>query len=78
MTPFDGWMLWHHVAGMMGGSFLLAWIFSGWLSVDPWRPVPNVPDRVYAATRVLPPIDFVHLRCVAIDVRRVKVTKYSG
>lgn len=35
MTPYNGWMLWHHVAGLMGGVFLVAWIFSGWLSVDP-------------------------------------------
>jgi hypothetical protein len=37
MTPYHGWMLWHHVAGLAGGLFLIAWIFSGWLSVDPGR-----------------------------------------
>ncbi|GLV23337.1 peptidase [Sphingobium sp. TomMM35A] len=35
MTPYRGWMLWHHIAGLAGGLFLLTWIFSGWLSVDP-------------------------------------------
>lgn len=35
MTPYHGWMLWHHVAGLVGGLFLVGWIFSGWLSVDP-------------------------------------------
>jgi len=34
-TPYDGWMLWHHVAGLLGGLALIGWIFSGWLSVDP-------------------------------------------
>ncbi|WP_260928367.1 hypothetical protein [Novosphingobium sp. 9] len=37
VTPYRGWMLWHHAAGMLGGLFLLTWIFSGWLSVDPGR-----------------------------------------
>lgn len=37
VTPYHGWMLWHHVAGLVGGLFLVAWIFSGWLSVDPGR-----------------------------------------
>lgn len=37
MTPYHGWMLWHHVAGLVGGLALIAWIFSGWLSVDPGR-----------------------------------------
>nr|WP_299913008.1 PepSY domain-containing protein [Sphingomonas bacterium] len=37
VTPYRGWMEWHHVAGLTGGLFLIAWIFSGWLSVDPGR-----------------------------------------
>lgn len=37
MTPYRGWMLWHHWAGLVGGVFLITWIFSGWLSVDPFR-----------------------------------------
>lgn len=37
MTPYRGWMHWHHIAGLVGGIFLIAWIFSGWLSVDPFR-----------------------------------------
>lgn len=36
-TPYLGWMLWHHWAGLIGGIFLITWIFSGWLSVDPFR-----------------------------------------
>ena len=37
MIPYHGWMAWHHVTGLVGGLFLLGWIFSGWLSVDPFR-----------------------------------------
>lgn len=35
ITPYRGWMVWHHIAGLAGGIFLVSWIFSGWLSVDP-------------------------------------------
>jgi uncharacterized iron-regulated membrane protein len=37
VTPYRGWMEWHHISGLIGGTFLVAWIFSGWLSVDPFR-----------------------------------------
>ncbi len=37
ITPYRGWMEWHHVAGLIGGVMLTTWIFSGWLSVDPGR-----------------------------------------
>jgi hypothetical protein len=37
MSPYRGWMAWHHWAGLIGGLFLITWIFSGWLSVDPFR-----------------------------------------
>jgi len=35
ISPYRGWMVWHHVSGLVGGLFLLTWIVSGWLSVDP-------------------------------------------
>jgi uncharacterized iron-regulated membrane protein len=35
MTPYRGWKSWHHIAGLTGGVFVLTWIFSGWLSLDP-------------------------------------------
>ncbi|HTO65691.1 MAG TPA: PepSY domain-containing protein [Bradyrhizobium sp.] len=34
-TPYRGWMAWHHVVGLLGGTFVLTWIFSGWLSLNP-------------------------------------------
>jgi uncharacterized iron-regulated membrane protein len=37
ITPYRGWMAWHHIAGLVGGIFVLTWIFSGWLSLDPGR-----------------------------------------
>lgn len=35
VTPYRGWMAWHHIAGLVGGVFVLTWIFSGWLSLNP-------------------------------------------
>lgn len=35
VTPYRGWMAWHHVAGLFAGVFVLTWMFSGWLSVNP-------------------------------------------
>ena len=37
VSPYHGWKLWHHWAGILGGIFLLTWIVSGWLSVNPNR-----------------------------------------
>jgi len=36
ITPHRGWMKWHHIGGLIGGLFLAGWIFSGWLSVNPF------------------------------------------
>lgn len=36
ITPYRGWMKWHHVGGLVGGVFLTTWIASGWLSVNPF------------------------------------------
>jgi uncharacterized iron-regulated membrane protein len=35
VTPYRGRMAWHHIAGLIGGIFLLTWMFSGWLSLNP-------------------------------------------
>jgi uncharacterized iron-regulated membrane protein len=35
IKPYRGWMAWHHVTGFFAGVFVLTWMFSGWLSLDP-------------------------------------------
>lgn len=42
VTPYRGWMAWHHLAGIVGGVFVVTWLFSGWLSMGP--PVPWARD----------------------------------
>lgn len=47
LTPFRGWMKWHHLLGLLAGSFVLTWLFSGWLSMDHGR-VFSMPDPAQA------------------------------
>lgn len=37
LSPFRGWLRWHHTIGLFGGLFVLSWISSGWLSLDQGR-----------------------------------------
>lgn len=36
VSPYRGWMKWHHVTGLIGGIFVITWVFSGWMSMSPW------------------------------------------
>ncbi|MES2698784.1 MAG: PepSY domain-containing protein [Pseudomonadota bacterium] len=66
ITPYRGWMKWHHVSGLIGSAFLVLWIFSGWLSVDPFRlfasdGVGEQAVRAYAGDAPLPAPDLTQL-----------------
>ncbi len=37
LSPYRGWMRWHHVIGLFASSVVLVWMFSGWLSMDHGR-----------------------------------------
>jgi hypothetical protein len=37
LTPFRGWLGWHHRLGLFAGAFVFTWILSGWLSMDHGR-----------------------------------------
>lgn len=37
MTPYVGWLQWHHYAGLLFGVFTLTWTFSGLLTMTPWN-----------------------------------------
>lgn len=82
MVPYRGWMLWHHVAGLVGGLFLLTWIFSGWLSVDPFHaftspdPDPKA-EEAYAAGAPVPTLDFAALSAFG-TVKRLTVSTHAG
>ena len=34
--PYKGWLRWHYITGVVFGVFTLTWVFSGFLSVEPW------------------------------------------
>ncbi|HLZ99036.1 MAG TPA: PepSY domain-containing protein [Steroidobacteraceae bacterium] len=37
LSPFRGWMRWHHIIGLFASVVVVAWILSGWLSMDHGR-----------------------------------------
>jgi uncharacterized iron-regulated membrane protein len=37
ITPYRRWHAWHHILGLACMTFVLTWIFSGWLSMDHGR-----------------------------------------
>ena len=37
MTPYVGWLRWHHYAGLLFGVVTLTWTFSGLLTMTPWN-----------------------------------------
>jgi len=83
MTPYNGWMLWHHVAGMVGGVFLIAWIFSGWLSVDPGHLFAGTePDeaamRIYKASDQMPVVSLDRLRAVGAGAVTAQLIDNAG
>jgi hypothetical protein len=40
LSPFRGWMRWHHVIGLFTGLIVFGWMLSGWLSMDHGRLFP--------------------------------------
>jgi uncharacterized iron-regulated membrane protein len=36
VTPYQGWQRWHHLVGVVVALSALTWLFSGWLSVNPF------------------------------------------
>jgi uncharacterized iron-regulated membrane protein len=74
VTPYRGWMKWHHLTGLVGGIFAVTWMFSGWLSVNPFdwfaRNGPADGPALYAAHRGA---DFP-----ALDTARLPRTREAG
>ena len=34
--PYTGWMRWHYITGVVFGIITVTWVFSGFLSMEPW------------------------------------------
>jgi hypothetical protein len=83
VTPYRGWMLWHHVAGLTGGVMLSFWIVSGWLSVDPGHLFrgPGLNDRAVARYEYaeLPPINLARVTAAGPSgIVRLEVIRAAG
>jgi hypothetical protein len=37
LSPFRGWMRWHHIIGLFSSVIVVSWMLSGWLSMDHGR-----------------------------------------
>ncbi|HTK36502.1 MAG TPA: PepSY domain-containing protein [Caulobacteraceae bacterium] len=53
ISPYRGWMQWHHLVGLAASLFVITWLVSGWLSVNPLHlfsrpPVSNAALARYA------------------------------
>ncbi len=46
MSPYVGWLRWHHYAGLLFGAITLTWTFSGLLTMTPWGLFPQGPSGV--------------------------------
>jgi len=85
VSPFRGWMRWHHVLGLTAGTFLLTWVFSGWLSMDHGRLFSlEIPEGMHEAQlRGLSMADAVsgmaveHLRALG-DPHEIEFTAVGG
>ncbi|HUN96764.1 MAG TPA: PepSY domain-containing protein [Bradyrhizobium sp.] len=91
VTPYRGWMAWHHIAGLVGGIFVLTWIFSGWLSLDPGgyfasrgptremavRYAGHEVPQIVAAFQSTPPPGAVEARFVWVDGRPLMLLAHS-
>jgi hypothetical protein len=62
ITPYRGFMMWHHITGVIFGGFALTWVLSGLLSMNPWSLLEN--DGPYA--------DFERIRGTAPTWREVQ------
>ncbi len=90
MSPYVGWLRWHHYAGLLFGVITLTWTFSGLLSMDPFpqlssEGITDVQRR--AVSGAVTPIETVTLAQgrAALDVarralvpREMRLTTFRG
>lgn len=83
VSPYRGWMKWHHLAGMVGGLFLMGWVFSGWLSMSPWgglhdKGLDEIAARFDRSRPDFPAFDSDRMAAAGHDVREVSFTYIGG
>lgn len=82
ISPFHGWMKWHHIAGLTCALFVLTWIFSGWLSMDHGRlfsrGVVDMDERMRIEGRALSVPDLPQFDTITGLVREVEWFPFAG
>lgn len=72
--PYRGLHYWHHLLGLVCGVFLLTWVFSGLVSMNPWGFLDGgtAPSQAVSNSRPVLPnlnIGWTHLRAAPIGGR---------
>ena len=67
-SPYSGWLLWHHYAGLIFGVITFTWIFSGALSSSYYQGPSIDPTAAQRAVTTGGPIDFGRIRLE--DIRK--------
>lgn len=83
-SPYRGWMKWHHIAGLLGGIFVITWTFSGWLSMSPFGGLPRgdssgISERYTGAeVPLFAQTDLAHLAKTAQGARELRFVHIGG
>lgn len=82
-SPYRGWMKWHHIAGLVGGIFVITWAFSGWLSMSPFGGLPRgdgagIAQRYTGEKTQWPSADLPLLAEWAGDARELRFIHIDG
>jgi uncharacterized iron-regulated membrane protein len=83
VSPYRGWHKWHHVFGLACMTFVLTWIFSGWLSMDHGRlfSTGKLSGAEIAATAAAPAWEAVpahETRPISAQAREVEWFGFNG
>ncbi|RVT93157.1 PepSY domain-containing protein [Sphingomonas crocodyli] len=83
VSPYVGWMKWHHIIGLVGGLFLVTWVFSGWMSMSPWGGLRDeggktIADRYAGAKPEFARTDLTMLARTAAGAHEVRFTWLGG
>ena len=83
VSPYRGWMKWHHIVGLVGGVFLITWVFSGWLSMSPWgglrdKGAADVAQLYAGARPGFPETDLAALAASAGQAREIRFAYLGG
>jgi hypothetical protein len=83
VTPYRGWQAWHHILGLVTMTFVLSWIFSGWLSMDHGRifsrgQFSEAESAIVTGSPAWNAVPLDELRRVAPDTKEVEWFAFDG